>query len=389
MKNIALLILLSCFLVFEGHAQNRSIEFRSGEWKALLKQARKEKKMIFVDCYTSWCGPCKMLAKTVFTNDTVADYFNRHFVNVKMDMEKGEGPELAKKYEVRAFPTLLFLNSDGELQHCIVGYQSVSELIREGQTALNGGNTFSALQKRYDAGERNPEFVRQYIAVLGEAYRPALQKEVATEFVNTLSEEQFYTRDCWNIISLNITDPMSPLIKKLFANRKRFYQFVSQDTVELFLDYTFRSKVGGFTWWEPSRGEFKQQAYDEYVAYLRTLDWPKRSQYLASLYAARKMVDGDYRGMLDEMYKALSYAIFSVDGQLDFVRNYMIRLGKSGKTELITEARDWTDRLIEQAAIGYYKSEYMRIKAGLLRSLGEEEQATRLEEEARTVRMSR
>ena len=389
MRISLLLVLIGCFFGGEVVAQNRSIEFREGKWEMILKEARKEKKMIFVDGYTSWCGPCKMLSKMVFTNDTVADYFNRHFVNVKMDMEKGEGPALAKKYEVRAFPTLLFLDREGRLVHCIVGFQSPQKLIDEARTALEGGNTLSALQKKYESGERNPEFVRQYIAKLCEAYRPALQREVATEFVNTMSEEQFYSRDCWNIISMNITDPMSPLIQKMFANRNRFYQIVAKDTVDLFLDYTFRNKVSGFTWWEASKGAFNESSYDEYVAYLKRVNWSKRVQYLASLYTARKMADGDYRGMLDEMYTVLNYGIFLPDEQLDYVRNYMIRLRKSAKTELLREARDWMDRLMTEAQMGYYQSEYMRVKAGLLRALGEEQQAVKLEEEARVVRMSR
>lgn len=386
MMKIVFMILL-CFLIGEAGAQNRSIDFRSGEWNAVLKQAQKEKKMIFVDGYTSWCGPCKVLANTVFTNDTVADFYNRHFVNVKMDMEKGEGPELAKRYEVRAFPTLLYIDQRGNLVHCVVGFQEPQKLIAEGETAMNGGNTLAALQKKYEAGDRTPEFVRQYMKRLSEAYRPKLQQEVATEYIHTLSEEQFYSRDCWNIMILNINDPLSPLIKKMLANRARFYQIIARDSVDLFLDYTFRSKVSGFTWWEASKGAFRQKTYDELVAYLLTLNLPKVPQYLASLYAARKMADEDYRGMLDEMYKALSYGFFHGDDQLDFIRNYMLRLEKSGHTELIRESCDWMDRLIAESRVGYHKSEYMKLKAGLIRALGDEEQATELEEQARGVRM--
>ena len=72
----------------------------------MLEQAKKENKLIFMDCYTSWCGPCKMLAKEVFTDPDVAAFFNEKFVNAKVDMEKGEGPALKKQYGVNAFPTL-------------------------------------------------------------------------------------------------------------------------------------------------------------------------------------------------------------------------------------------------------------------------------------------
>ncbi|WP_391527360.1 thioredoxin fold domain-containing protein [Elizabethkingia anophelis] len=58
----------------------------------------------------------------MFTLQSVGDYYNSHFVNAKMDMEKGEGVELAKKYNVKAYPTYLFINGDGEIVHRVLGY---------------------------------------------------------------------------------------------------------------------------------------------------------------------------------------------------------------------------------------------------------------------------
>ena len=75
-----------------------------------LSEAKKENKMLFVDCYTSWCGPCKMMATKVFTQDKVGEYFNARFVSIKIDMEKGEGPAMKDKFGVKAFPTFLFLD---------------------------------------------------------------------------------------------------------------------------------------------------------------------------------------------------------------------------------------------------------------------------------------
>ena len=385
---VLLFFMLGAFLIGEASAQNRSIEFRKDEWKKILEIAKSENKMIFVDCYTSWCGPCKMLSNTVFTNDSVADFYNQHFINVKVDMENGEGPEVAKRYEVKAFPTLLYIDKTGELVHCVVGFQSVQKLIEEGGIAMDGGMSFRALKKRYDAGERNPEFVRTYIAQLSESYRPKLQEEVATEYINTLDEDQFYSRDCWNIIIYNLSDPLSPLLKKLVKNRERFYRIIAKDTVDLFIDYTFRSKAGGFTWWEAGKhGVFNQKVYDEYVAYLLTLNLPEVPRYLATLYAAREVADGDYRGMLDEMHKALSYGFFYGDNKLSYIQSYIIRLEKCDDVSLKQEAIGWMETLMDEYPVGYYKSEYMRLKARLLRALGKEKEATDLETEARKVRM--
>ena len=112
MKKVFLLVMLVAGILFGAEAQNRSINFEQTKvWKQIVKKAKKEKKLIFVDCYTSWCGPCKMLANNVFTKDEVADYFNQTFVNAKYDMEKDEdGIILKTQSGVKAFPTLVFVD---------------------------------------------------------------------------------------------------------------------------------------------------------------------------------------------------------------------------------------------------------------------------------------
>ena len=83
-------------------------------FKEAVAKARQTGKKIFLDCYTSWCGPCKMMANTVFPQDKVGDYMNPRFVNIKIDMEKGEGVELAKSLQITAYPTFIVFNSDGQ-----------------------------------------------------------------------------------------------------------------------------------------------------------------------------------------------------------------------------------------------------------------------------------
>ena len=381
--------LLCSALLATVYAQNRSIEFRDGTWQEITEQARKEKKMIFVDCYTSWCGPCKMLAKNIFTQDSVADFYNGNFVCFQIDMEKGEGPELAKKYSVAAFPTLLYIDAQGELKHCVVGYQQAGELIQNGRNALIGQNTLPDFQKRYEAGERDPEFVKEYIEVLYKAYRPQLQREVATEYINTLSERDFYTRETWNIIIKNLSDPLSPVLKKVAANKFRFSQVVAKDTIDIFLDYTLKSAVNGFLWWTPDKGAFNQQRYDDLLAYLFTQNLPKVPQYIATLYAAKYLKTGDMRGMLDEMRNSLHYGIFyDPQDKLDFIRNSFRHIETLGDKDFLQEANVWLDACMETAPTGYYKSEYMKVKARILRALGKTDEAEALEREAPKIRMT-
>ena len=322
--------------------------------------------------------------------DKVADFYNTEFVCVKMDMEKGEGPALAKKYEVQAFPTLLYIDSKGELKHCVVGMQDADVLIGNGRTALSGEASLETLQARYEAGERDEAFVKQYMEVLYKAYRPKLQKEVVTAYIDSLSEKEFYSRATWELIIKNLSDPLSPLVKKVMANKYRFYPVVARDTVDIYLDYTLRSAVNSFVWWNPQKSAFNQERYEALLGYVSGLNFPKVPQYVATLLAVKQVAEGDLRGMLDEMYRSLGYGIFyNPDAKLDFIRGLLQHVEISGNEELLKEADGWLDRLIAGTDYGYYKSEYMRVKAKIQRAMGNEEKAAELEKEAPNVRMMR
>lgn len=125
----------------QKEVNTRHIEFdKNSKWNALLAKARKENKLIFIDAYTVWCRPCIQMARDVFTLDKVADFYNKNFINVSMDMEKGEGPGLAKKYEVAAYPAFLFINGKGELVHRDGGFMEAPSFINVGEKALEKMN---------------------------------------------------------------------------------------------------------------------------------------------------------------------------------------------------------------------------------------------------------
>lgn len=113
------------------NAQNKGVDFRSGTLKELLAQAAKENKYLFVDVYAVWCGPCKQMANQVFTQEKVGDYFNKTFVNAKFDAEKGEGIQIAKKYNVTAYPTFLILDAQGNEVGKIIGGAGPDQFIQK------------------------------------------------------------------------------------------------------------------------------------------------------------------------------------------------------------------------------------------------------------------
>jgi thiol:disulfide interchange protein len=128
----------SIFFLQHLHAQN--IQFTKGTWNELLEKSAKENKLIFVDIYAVWCGPCKLMAKNIFTQPKIADQFNAKFVNYMIDAEKGEGVMLAEKYQVASFPTYLFIDSSGKLVYKIEGAMSADKFYDESEIALTKFN---------------------------------------------------------------------------------------------------------------------------------------------------------------------------------------------------------------------------------------------------------
>jgi len=106
------------------------IQFVDLPWAKVLEKAKKEKKIIFFDAYASWCGPCKAMQKNVFTQNEVGAFFNANFINVKKDMEIGEGPQLASRYPIEGYPTLFFIDGNGKVVTSHLGGLDASGLVQ-------------------------------------------------------------------------------------------------------------------------------------------------------------------------------------------------------------------------------------------------------------------
>lgn len=112
------------------------INFIENSWSAAVKKAAADKKLIFVDAYAVWCVPCRKLKATTFKDKTAAEFFNKNFVNLSLDMEKGEGLKLSGKWGVEEFPTLIILDHNGNVITGNIGFLDAKDLVKFGKKAL-------------------------------------------------------------------------------------------------------------------------------------------------------------------------------------------------------------------------------------------------------------
>lgn len=155
---------------------NNGIHFRRvSNWEEIKQLAAKEKKMIFIDLYTTWCAPCKAMAVNVFPQQVVGDFFNANFINVAVQMNKTKKDDSAVKalystvkyleqtYHIDSYPTYLFFDENGTLVHKIIGASpSAEDFLEKSKMALQPATQFETLKKDFPS-KKDPTYLLSLI----------------------------------------------------------------------------------------------------------------------------------------------------------------------------------------------------------------------------------
>jgi thioredoxin-related protein len=216
--------LLICFIsliVNVLSAQSIVFESDTSSWQTILNKAKIEKKLVFVDAVIASCAPCKRMAKKVFTDKKVGDFYNQHFINVKLDMDKGENSLMAKKYAIESYPTYLFINADDDLVYRGGGFTEIDTFLKMGDAATDPKMQFNTLKKQYLKGNNSIDFLKKFSYVCLKNQDDALTSEASKAYLNTqkdwLSKENMlYIKD----FSTWIDNPAYGFILK---NKDAFY----------------------------------------------------------------------------------------------------------------------------------------------------------------------
>lgn len=225
MKRYILLLLFP--IAFHLSAQD-GVHFVDDSWQKLLRKAEKEKKLIFLDAYTNWCGPCKMMTKDVFPDKKLGKAYNDRFINVQLDMESETGRPLANQYDIDVYPSLLYINSDGEVVHRVVGYHDPEQLLEVGEIANDPQLNLTGLKKRYAAGERDPDFLLKIAMAHSNAMDGQHMKALEAYFE---TQDDWSTMENMELLFMVADDVDSPLFEYLANNRNDFEMVFGKEAV--------------------------------------------------------------------------------------------------------------------------------------------------------------
>ncbi len=172
MKKIFVAILLLLGVIVKAQ-DTKVIEFQNRlTWSQIKEKAKNEKKYIFMDGFTTWCLPCRVMSNEIFPQPNVVNFFNTNFINVavQFDVTKNDNEEVRRwyqdakslldSYKINSYPTYLFFNPDGELVHKVLGASpSAEDFISKAKIALNPDMQFYTLKRKYEAGKRETDFL--------------------------------------------------------------------------------------------------------------------------------------------------------------------------------------------------------------------------------------
>ncbi|MDR0544893.1 MAG: thioredoxin family protein [Odoribacteraceae bacterium] len=199
MKTILFILIIT--LALPAAAQEKGVKFETGTLAQALAKARGKKTpdIVFVDCYTTWCGPCKIVDQQIFPREEVGDFFNARLVSIRVDMEAGEGPAIKEKYRVRGYPTFLFLDPDGNEINRFMGVRDLASFMEIVRLSLDPANSPAATRAVREK-TRTLDSAIDYLKALRRSSDESLVQEVA-KLYDELPERDRYSLPFWDFLS--------------------------------------------------------------------------------------------------------------------------------------------------------------------------------------------
>ncbi len=366
-------LMLTCSL---GHAEfqsdkknNSGIQFEHTTWQEIVKKAKDENKLIFIDAYTTWCGPCKMMAKNVFTDEEVGAFFNQNFVNVKLDMEKEPGLSLKSKLNVTAYPTLIFIDANENIEHKAVGALNKLEFLKFANATLKGEMNLLDYNTKYEReGVSTYEFLVDYLKVLESAGEKAKLKNVVEKYLNNLDSEKLLKQTNWDLLNKYIHSIDNKAFQCLLKQRTEFETQFGEKIVGEKIYYTFL-RQGNQLCDKSDSGKFhlNVKRKSQFVADLEKFNIKERTRILAYSDISTAKTLEDWQKFVSVVSKHLEDDL--IDKGVMSLYNYALPIDRATTDKkLRAQAAQWCDMGLKTEGIDPgFKNAFIKLKKNLLK----------------------
>ena len=297
MKKTLLLTITTFLLVITAYAQkSQGIKWNESNFEEILAKAKKSSKPIFMDCYTAWCGPCKYMANTIFVKKEAGDFFNKNFINVKVDMEKGEGIELQKRYKVSVFPTFLVLDENGVEMGRVVGAADILPFIEKVKAAMNPEGSISAKKAKYEKSKKNDDAIT-YLEALKDAY---IHNDIATFINKNYSNFGYalYREDFWPYVSIALAS--EDVCEKVLADKFNFDNGLGKGAVDAKIAETFLDIITNYLMNKDTLSKEQVAQYAKDIALLSPAN-SRYAEFISKIAVAHSIND---TAAIDELLNA-------------------------------------------------------------------------------------
>lgn len=306
MKKLTILLAMAMI----GLTAVAQTNFRHISFAEAQKAAKKEKKLIFVDFYTSWCGPCKYMANTIFPQKAVGDFMNDKFVCVKYDAEKEEA-DLVNRSNLQAYPTFIIFNADGTEVNRKIGGGSAESFITDMDRLRKAEFTPEKIHERYSNGERTPNLIKAYVALLAQEGAMSHEKRkekkkqtdsIIKQYFDGLNDKQRLSADNFFLYRSYCDNTADEKMQYLFANRNKASKSVRADVDSIITKAFTREVTYILNFYKPfdsnSYARFRQQAI--------TLNVFKKPLYQGYLEVCDAYASGDMSKYIDAIEKNMT-----------------------------------------------------------------------------------
>lgn len=298
MKFMRVCTLTLILLLVNISLYGQGIEFFNGTYAEAKALANQNNKNIFVDAYTTWCGPCKRMVKETFTDSKVGAYFEQNFIAIQIDAENESESEFFSEYTATAYPSLFWLDNNGDLLDIHIGFLDASGFLEATKLALekNLMANYKSLEKRWHNEDRTFELYKEYSNI---AYKvnPSIGQTIAEEYIYGLTEKELLTPESFSVLQSFMRRGMNNDLFIMLVKNWDHYMTASESPEEDWSRlYSSIVRIASI-----HRNNKDIEAYNQQVKHLEELEFQHKDLFLESIELENLLFDKKYSDGIDKM----------------------------------------------------------------------------------------